>query len=126
MDPTLQDVLARLDRVSGQVEELRDGVRQAVAIAELDPDMALTRARKVLEFIIRDVFRRHTGEEPGTRPLENLLQQLPGQGRIFPCAASRLTPTRARESGQRRDPRLRRRRHDGGRGPIVNAPDRYP
>ena len=83
MDPTLQDVLARLDRVSGQVEELRDGVRQAVAIADLDPDMALTRARKVLEFIIRDVFRRHTGEEPGTRPLENMLQRLVKDG-YFP------------------------------------------
>ena len=80
MDPTLQDVLARLDRVSGQVDELRDGMRQAVAIAELDPDMALTAARKVLEFIVRDVFQRRTGEEAGTRPLENLLQRLTKDG----------------------------------------------
>lgn len=83
VDPTLQDVLGRLERVSGQLEELRDGVRQAVAIAELDPDMALTRARKVLEFIVRDVFQRHTGEEAGTRPLENLLQRLVKDG-YFP------------------------------------------
>ena len=82
MDPTLQDVLSRLDRVSGQLEELRDGVRQAVAIAELDPDMALTRARKVLEFIVREVYQRRVGEEPGTRPLENLLQRLVKDGHL--------------------------------------------
>jgi len=37
MDPTLQDVLTRLDKMSGQLEELRDGVKRAGAIADLDP-----------------------------------------------------------------------------------------
>ena len=82
MDPTPKDVLTRLDKLSGQMEELRDGFKQAVAIADLDPDMALTRARKVLEFVVRDVFQRHTGEEAGTRPLENLLQRLVKDGHL--------------------------------------------
>jgi hypothetical protein len=82
MDPTLQDLLARLDRISGQLQELREGVKQAITIADLDPEMALTRARKVLEFVVRDIFQRRVGEEPGTRPLENLLQRLSKDGHL--------------------------------------------
>jgi hypothetical protein len=82
MNSTLQDLLARLDRISGQLQELRDGVKQAVAIAEFDPEMALTRARKVLEYIVRDVYERRVGEAAGTRPLENLLQRLAKDGHL--------------------------------------------
>src|SRR5262245_42460257 len=42
--------------------------------------MALTRARKVLEYVIRDVYSRRYSEPPGTRPLENLLQRLVKDG----------------------------------------------
>ena len=42
--------------------------------------MALTRARKVLEYVVRDVFERRVQEPPGTRPLENLLQRLVKDG----------------------------------------------
>jgi hypothetical protein len=42
--------------------------------------MALTRARKVLEYVIRDVYERRIKEPPGTRPLENLLQRLVKDG----------------------------------------------
>jgi hypothetical protein len=45
--------------------------------------MALTRARKVLEYVVRDVFERRVKEPPGTRPLENLLQRLVKEG-FFP------------------------------------------
>jgi hypothetical protein len=44
--------------------------------------MALTRARKVLEFVVRDVYQRRTGEEVGTRPLENVLQRLVKDGHL--------------------------------------------
>ena len=44
--------------------------------------MALTRARKVLEYVIRDVYERRINEPPGTRPLENLLQRLVKDGFI--------------------------------------------
>ena len=83
MDPTLQDVLARLDRVSGQVEELRDGVRQAVAIAVLDPDMALTRRARCWSSLSATCSGGTPARKPGARPLENLLQRLVKDG-IFP------------------------------------------
>jgi formylglycine-generating enzyme required for sulfatase activity len=83
MDPSLHDLIARLDQLSDSFAELREGVRKAVLVADLDPEMALTRARKVLEYVIRDVFERRIKEPPGTRPLENLLQRLVKEG-FFP------------------------------------------
>lgn len=67
------DLLQRLERVAGQ---LRGDIRRAVSIADDDPEMALVRARKVLEYVVRDLYQRHFKEPPGTRPLENLLQRL--------------------------------------------------
>ena len=68
---------------SDQFHELRDGVQEAIKIADISPEMALTRARKVLEYVIRDVYERRINEPPGTRPLENLLQRLVKDG-YFP------------------------------------------
>jgi cyclophilin family peptidyl-prolyl cis-trans isomerase len=82
MDPSLQHLLRRLEQLSEEFRELRDGVEKAVRMADLDPEMALTRARKVLEYIVRDVFERHIQQPPGTRPLENLLQQLAKDGHL--------------------------------------------
>ena len=83
MDPSLQTLLHRLDHLSEQFRELREGVRKAVNIADEDPEMALTRARKVLEYVVRDVYQHRINEPPGTRPLENLLQRLVKDG-FFP------------------------------------------
>src|SRR5262245_32726044 len=83
MDPSLQPLLRRLEQLSDQFQELREGVLKAVRIADDDPEMALTRARKVLEHLIRDVYERRLQEPPGTRPLENLLQRLVKDG-LFP------------------------------------------
>ena len=83
MDPSLQPLIARLEHLSDQFRELRDGVEKAIKIADDDPEMALTRARKVLEYVIRDVYERRIKEPPGTRPLENLLQRLVKDG-FFP------------------------------------------
>src|SRR3954469_4550981 len=80
MDPSLQPLLTRLEQLSEQFQELREGVRKAVLVAEVDPEMALTRARKVLVYVVRDVFERRIQEPPGTRPLENLLQRLVKDG----------------------------------------------
>jgi hypothetical protein len=76
MDQQLKDLLLRLEQLSAQVEELRESFRQSVSIAIADPEMSLTRARKALEYIVRDVYQRAFAEPPGTRPLENLLQRL--------------------------------------------------
>jgi hypothetical protein len=88
MDASFQDVLQRLDQLPGHVPELPRGIRQAMRIAGDDPEMALTRMRKVLEYIIRHIFECHMGEPAGTRPLENLQQRLVREGH-FP---KRLEP----------------------------------
>src|SRR5438046_1541809 len=76
MHAILQELLARVDQFSAEVQELRDEVRQAITIAELDPQMSLARARRALEFMVRDVFERRIGQRAGTQPLENLLQRI--------------------------------------------------
>jgi formylglycine-generating enzyme required for sulfatase activity len=80
MEPSLQTLFSRLEHLTEQFRELREGVHKAVDIASRDPEMALTRARKVLEYVIRDVYQRRLKEPPGTRPLENLLQRLVKDG----------------------------------------------
>ncbi len=82
MEPRFEDLLRRLEEVSSQVRELREGIRQSVTIADQDPEMSLTRARKVLEFVVREVYERRVEEPPGTRPLENLLQRLVKDGHL--------------------------------------------
>ncbi len=83
MDATIESLLGRLEQLPEHFRELRDGVRQVVKIADASPEMALTRARKVLEYVVRDVYERRVNEPPGTRPLENLLQRLVKDG-FFP------------------------------------------
>jgi formylglycine-generating enzyme required for sulfatase activity len=80
MDPSFESLLRRLDHLSEQFRDLREGVQKAVLVADVDPEMALTRARKVLEYVVRDVYERRCHEPPGTRPLENLLQRLVKDG----------------------------------------------
>src|SRR5262245_41705385 len=81
-DSALQPLLRLLDRLSDQHLELRDGVHKAIRIADHDPEMALTRTRKVLEYVVRDVYGRRCNEKPGTQPLENLLQRLSKDGHV--------------------------------------------
>src|SRR5437016_1858185 len=94
MDPSLQALLARLDRLSDDFREVREGVHKALRVADLDPEMALTRARKVLEFVVRDIYERRCGEPPGTRPLENLLQRLVKDGHLPPRLEAYATTVR--------------------------------
>ena len=82
MDLSLQNFLSRLEHLSDKFHELRSGVQKAIRIADDDPEMALTRARKVLEYVVRDVFEQRINEPPGTRPLENLLDRLVKDGFI--------------------------------------------
>ncbi len=84
MDTSLQDLTDCLNQLSEQFEELREGVRKAIDGAMVDPEMALIRSRKVLEYVIRDVFVRRVGEPPGTRPLEGLIQRLVKDGHFPP------------------------------------------
>ncbi len=83
MDASLQALLGQLEHLTDQFHELRSGIHQVLKIADASPEMALTRARKVLEYVIRDVYERRVQEPPGTRPLESLLQRLVKDG-FFP------------------------------------------
>jgi hypothetical protein len=65
MDPALQSLVNRLEPLSERFRELREGVQKALRIANLDPEMALTRARKVLDYVIRDVYERRIHEAIG-------------------------------------------------------------
>jgi hypothetical protein len=80
---SIESLLEELDDLPDEFVEIKVGVRKAVQVAPVDPDMALTRIRKVLEYIIRVVFQRQYNEKPGTRPLENLIQRLTNDG-FFP------------------------------------------
>jgi hypothetical protein len=82
MDQPLQSLLDRLDRLPDAFRDIRDGVRKAIRIADEDAEMALTRVRKVLELVVREVYQRRCGEPPGTRPLENLLHRLVKHGHL--------------------------------------------
>jgi CheY-like chemotaxis protein len=82
MEVSFEMLLASLDRIAGEYFSLRDGIRKAVEIASIDPEMALTRSRKVLELVLRDVYQRRCNESPGTRPLENLVHRLVKDGHL--------------------------------------------
>jgi formylglycine-generating enzyme required for sulfatase activity len=82
LDPSLESLLRPFEQTSGQFREIHEGVRRVVRIAGEDPEMALTRCRKVLELVVREVFERRVGEPAGTRPLENLLQRLFKEGHL--------------------------------------------
>jgi formylglycine-generating enzyme required for sulfatase activity len=81
-DPSTQLLLRRLDQLSDEFRDLKEGVRKALNISDDDPEMALTRARKVLEYVVQDVFRLRYNEKPGSKPLEQLLHRLVSDGHI--------------------------------------------
>ncbi len=86
--PELQQRIRRIEHGLSQVGtllvpvEISDGVKKAITLANIDPDMALGRARKVLDFLVSDLYRREFGRSPGTQPLENSVQQLAKAGKL--------------------------------------------
>lgn len=80
--PTLELLLKRLDDLTAEFQELRAEIIKAVRISEDDPEMALTRARKVLEYVVDDVYKLRVQEDRGNRSLENLLVRLVKDGHL--------------------------------------------
>src|SRR5580704_6047520 len=86
--PELQQRIRRIEHGLSQVGtllvpvEISDGVKKAITLSNIDPDMALGRARKVLDFIIADLYKREFGRPPGTQPLQNSVQQLAKAGKL--------------------------------------------
>ncbi len=85
MTPPNSELQQRIQRIEYGLEqvgsllvpvEISDGVKKAITLCNIDPEMALGRARKVLDFILADLYKREFGRSPGTQPLENLIQQL--------------------------------------------------
>ena len=80
IDPVLRQLLERAEAWPDTTGDVRDGIRRAIDIADRDAEMALTRVRKVLEFIVRQVFEQKVAEMPGTRPLEGLIDRIVKDG----------------------------------------------
>ncbi len=76
----LREMKARLESLCEGFHELQDGVLQAIAIADRDPEMSLTRVRKVLEYVVREVYENHVQSPAGTQPLEALLHRVVKDG----------------------------------------------
>jgi hypothetical protein len=74
------DAQAEIERLSKAFDDIKKSLEQFKRIAQPDPAMAVVRARRVLEYVIRDLFRRHLTERPGTRPLDNLVNKLVQEG----------------------------------------------
>jgi tetratricopeptide (TPR) repeat protein len=79
---SLETLVDRIDGLPDEIAVIKGWMRKAIQVAPLDPDMALTRVRKVLEQMVRDVYQRRCNEAPGTRPLENLIQRLVKDGHL--------------------------------------------
>jgi hypothetical protein len=73
---TSSQLFSMVDNLAAQFQEIRLGVLRASDVSGIDPEMALGRVRKVLEYMIREVYERRSGQPAGTRPLENIIQQL--------------------------------------------------
>ncbi len=75
-DQPADSLMHRLDSLTDELNELRQEIKLTFQLAQIDPRMTLTRTRRVLEYVVNEVYRRHFNEDPGTRPLENLLTRL--------------------------------------------------
>ncbi len=75
-NPSIARTQAEIERLSKAFDDIKRSLEQFKRLAQPDPAMALVRARRVLEYVIRDLFQRHISEKPGTRPLDNLIARL--------------------------------------------------
>ncbi len=77
MDPTLLPLLNRLDSLSEEFRELREGVHKAIQVAgNLTRRWPSPAHARCWRYVVRDVYERRVKEPAGSRPLENLLQRL--------------------------------------------------
>jgi len=91
MKPDFTALLHRLDQVyphrdqasAEMIEvftELREGIQQAIDISERDPEMSLTRMRKLLECVIVEVYERRLGSKAKKPELVNMIHDLEREG----------------------------------------------
>ena len=82
MDEAFQRLLHQINHISSQFSELREGFEKADILADIDAEMALARARKVLECVVVDVYQLRYKQPAGTRSLENLVNRLLTDGHL--------------------------------------------
>jgi hypothetical protein len=78
----IDKLVAKALRLADGVTELTDGLSRLPALAAADPEAALMRVRKLLEFVIHDLYQRRIAEPAGSRPLENLLQRMAKENQL--------------------------------------------
>jgi hypothetical protein len=61
--------------------QYRDEVISAIELSEFNPDMCLTKCRKILERIVHQLHDELLGK-PGTKPLEQLVADLGRHGKL--------------------------------------------
>src|SRR3954453_21140651 len=77
----LHDRLSRLpipERHAGA--QIRDDLRCAIGVAGSDSVSCAIRARRVVEYVVRDVYQRRIGKPSGTQPLEGVLAKIVKDG----------------------------------------------
>jgi hypothetical protein len=77
---SFDELLADAVALTSDDHELASRVGTLRALASMDPESGLMKVRKLLEYVIHDLYGRRFREPPGTRPLENLLQRMAKEG----------------------------------------------
>jgi hypothetical protein len=80
MTPPIQALIDRLDRLPKRGENLGVDLRKALIAADSDSVSCAIRARRVVEYVVRDVHDRRIGKPSGTQPLEGVLARLVKEG----------------------------------------------
>src|SRR4051812_31956129 len=79
----IEALLARTDRLPESFRQIRNSIRRAANIAQVDPEMALVRLRTTLESVLRDIMQRASpGRNLGTITLDPLMNQLRRDGHL--------------------------------------------
>ncbi len=82
-DDHVNRLIRGLEELVAIKQRLDIDLDKALAIADTDPGMALTRGRMVLDSVVRGLYERRFHEPPGTRTPESLIRRL-DQARFLP------------------------------------------
>jgi hypothetical protein len=71
------NIEAGVQELQKELHKIKADMQKFLQIAQRDPAMALVRARKIIEHVVRDLFARYLpNEKPGTQPLQSLIDRL--------------------------------------------------
>jgi hypothetical protein len=90
----LSKVLSRLDSMETKMDEMRQDVLRSLEFLEKDPDVVVLKLRRNLEAIVRDLFTTRIKQDPGTRPMEELIRTLRREKQIPRVVATHMNTVR--------------------------------